>query len=883
MGSVILLRKLCLAIFLGLLCTYNSFGQGNVIFQEYFNGSSVSGSDGYAWSSASPPGYGGVNPNPLGMKQENISCNSPYDLRYQIARSARYGPNGTSWAPPSVNGCPFDNVRAAQTGGNMFLMGALYDNGNNAPAGFGGKRFVWQTRQKLYAGHSYQFSALIGDLATDAGGGYGGSGGGILDMYESRFGVKVWCVGPDGSAKVIAQSARIIGNYGDAVQSTAFGVDQGTDDYVLGIEIVSAYTNCSTPTGNYNNTPCTTYPFAAAINYFGIAQIVLRNTLPTPKPAQRIVERCWGDPATFNIVSSTDGTSGNPLSGGAQYEWYTKASDGTRQNVVTTTNPDFPLTMPTTATSAVPNAYYVDIVSADGVDHSEEVYLNAIWYNIDAAIKIDAGFSGTAPYLKGYQMQFAASPGNDQYIWNWGDGQTTTTNGNTAIHAFAQAGIYSVGISITKNYKNVPGGSCTVAGILGGVVIISPLCEVQVLNNGQFYRNNRSGAISYVSPTNTCLPVTSFECLSDSSIVVPRVVAASATAFTDQLPATTANPAAAANPYLAGQWRTTPQASYSFRTSLTPDPLNNPLNYSFGTFALRPFDWESSLRNRPASWLTAAVTEQISGNGDVLQERDPLGIPSTAKFGYGLTLNGASAQLLPYLQAHNAEYQSVLFESFENIYNLGIRTGEDGLALPSDVQVVTCDSKTASCYAHTGNACAQLTNRQLQLLPISLTNQLNSSGILVKIWVRLQDYVPAQLTASVDLIRSSTGTVISTPLTTSIQTGEWLLFEARVPMNTSGAVLGESLLPRLRFSNDGASNIWVDDIRVQPTEAQMTTYVYDPVTLRLIASFDDQHFALRYQYNTEGKLIRKQAETERGLKTLQETHYHTPATDLVND
>jgi YD repeat-containing protein len=55
------------------------------------------------------------------------------------------------------------------------------------------------------------------------------------------------------------------------------------------------------------------------------------------------------------------------------------------------------------------------------------------------------------------------------------------------------------------------------------------------------------------------------------------------------------------------------------------------------------------------------------------------------------------------------------------------------------------------------------------------------------------------------------------------------------------------------------------------------------VSLRLVASFDDQHFALRYQYNQEGKLIRKQAETARGLKTLQETHYHSPNTDQVNN
>jgi YD repeat-containing protein len=122
-----------------------------------------------------------------------------------------------------------------------------------------------------------------------------------------------------------------------------------------------------------------------------------------------------------------------------------------------------------------------------------------------------------------------------------------------------------------------------------------------------------------------------------------------------------------------------------------------------------------------------------------------------------------------------------------------------------------------------------------------------------------------------------------------IQTGDWVLFEARFPTNTMGLVIGDRLIPTIMFGqlqrrvNNIPAKIWVDDLRVQPADAQMTTYVYDPVSLRLVASFDDQHFALRYQYNAEGKLIRKQADTERGLKTLQETHYHTPASTQVDE
>jgi hypothetical protein len=80
--------------------------------------------------------------------------------------------------------------------------------------------------------------------------------------------------------------------------------------------------------------------------------------------------------------------------------------------------------------------------------------------------------------------------------------------------------------------------------------------------------------------------------------------------------------------------------------------------------------------------------------------------------------------------------------------------------------------------------------------------------------------------------------------------------------------------PSIYFKGEGS--FWIDDVRVQPLDAQMNAYVYDPVTLRLLTSFDDQHFGLYYQYNAEGQLVRKLIETERGIKTVQEAQYHTP-------
>jgi hypothetical protein len=43
-----------------------------------------------------------------------------------------------------------------------------------------------------------------------------------------------------------------------------------------------------------------------------------------------------------------------------------------------------------------------------------------------------------------------------------------------------------------------------------------------------------------------------------------------------------------------------------------------------------------------------------------------------------------------------------------------------------------------------------------------------------------------------------------------------------------------------------------------------------------MAQFDGQHFGVYNQYDGEGRLIRRIRETERGLRTVQETQYHTP-------
>lgn len=93
----------------------------------------------------------------------------------------------------------------------------------------------------------------------------------------------------------------------------------------------------------------------------------------------------------------------------------------------------------------------------------------------------------------------------------------------------------------------------------------------------------------------------------------------------------------------------------------------------------------------------------------------------------------------------------------------------------------------------------------------------------------------------------------------------WQLFEAEfdVPESYSKLIL------ELNAPNGGP--LYVDDLRFHPFNANMKSFVYDPVTLRLVAELDENNFAAFYEYDDEGTLIRTKKETRLGVKTITET------------
>jgi hypothetical protein len=93
----------------------------------------------------------------------------------------------------------------------------------------------------------------------------------------------------------------------------------------------------------------------------------------------------------------------------------------------------------------------------------------------------------------------------------------------------------------------------------------------------------------------------------------------------------------------------------------------------------------------------------------------------------------------------------------------------------------------------------------------------------------------------------------------------WQKYEGSFVAPASASSMGLNLI------NTNNTPIYFDDIRIQPFTAEMTTYVYDPVNLRLVAELDANNYATFYEFDEEGILIRTKAETREGIKTLKET------------
>jgi len=76
----------------------------------------------------------------------------------------------------------------------------------------------------------------------------------------------------------------------------------------------------------------------------------------------------------------------------------------------------------------------------------------------------------------------------------------------------------------------------------------------------------------------------------------------------------------------------------------------------------------------------------------------------------------------------------------------------------------------------------------------------------------------------------------------------------------------------IQLENESPSiPVYFDDIRIYPLQGSVKSFVYDPETFKLMSELDENNYATFYEYDNEGGLVRVKKETEKGIKTIQET------------
>jgi hypothetical protein len=140
---------------------------------------------------------------------------------------------------------------------------------------------------------------------------------------------------------------------------------------------------------------------------------------------------------------------------------------------------------------------------------------------------------------------------------------------------------------------------------------------------------------------------------------------------------------------------------------------------------------------------------------------------------------------------------------------------------------------------------------------------------LISAWVNMGN--PSAGTTSYTgpkvVVTTSSGSTTITPSNSDIQKyiiDGWQLIEGSFTVPDSNAVFSISL-------ECTTGTCYFDDVKFQPFNASMKTYVYDPFSLRLAAELDERHYATIYEYDEEGRLKRIKKETERGIMTIQES------------
>lgn len=350
------------------------------------------------------------------------------------------------------------------------------------------------------------------------------------------------------------------------------------------------------------------------------------------------------------------------------------------------------------------------------------------------------------------------------------------------------------------------------------------------------------------------------------------------------------------NPYWAGMkgmWR--PKASYAYNSGRTQ--TNNVRNDGVFTDFAR-FTWENPTA-KSAKWINATTITKYSPYGFELENKDALGNYSSALYGYDQALVTAIGS--------NAKYNELAFDNFED-YPLGCT--DDHFKYKNYTPDVTPDAAHTGHYSIKIGPSAKavkdvLMDPECGFVPIDditdpntspwplppqpvIAHSVNNCDCLgtfepmpgkkyvVSAWAKevaiptpmagITNYSAPQLKVTVS---APTNVVYTFAPKGNVIDGWQQIFETfDIPSTATGV--------KVELVNTSSNrNVFFDDIRLHPNDGNMVSYVYDPITLKIMAELDANNYATVYIYDDEGHLNKVKKETIQGFKTIKEGRINT--------
>lgn len=292
------------------------------------------------------------------------------------------------------------------------------------------------------------------------------------------------------------------------------------------------------------------------------------------------------------------------------------------------------------------------------------------------------------------------------------------------------------------------------------------------------------------------------------------------------------------------------------------------------------------------NWLANAEQTLFDTRGASLETKDPLNRYTAGLYGF--------LSSVPIAVAQNSKYREVVAESFEDFaYRIADRgTCEKQVVRHFDIS--TWKGRISKETSHTGKYSLRVPAGDSVMVKTKLSDGMNDGSdvwlrrqtrgirtnssadfpvfsptigdsMVISVWVKEnvpcsnRGYEQAKPIIRFGLAGSSPEQMIELKQNGPVIEG-WQLFEAIVRVPTS---LNELQLVLKHAGTNGIA--YFDDLRVHPYHSNMKSFVYDDVSLRLMAELDENNFATLYEYDDDGTLVRVKKETIRGIKTINET------------